>query len=91
VAKRRPNGRQIRFRWYEKSIYLLVILGLFAACEQKTTTVNPPADKKESNTTIVNPPSEKKETNTTVVNPPGSSTTTKEEKTDINVSTSPNP
>jgi hypothetical protein len=57
----------------------------------KTTTVNPPADKKESNTTIVNPPSEKKETNTTVVNPPGSSTTMKEEKTDINVSTSPNP
>ena len=75
-----------------KSICLLAILGLFAACEQKTTTVNPPAEKKESNTTIVNPPSEKKETNTTVVNPPGSSTTTtKEEKTDINVSTSPNP
>lgn len=70
----------------KKSIYLLAMLGLFAACEQKTTTVNPPADKKESNTTIVNPPSEKKESNTTVVNPPGgSSTTTKEEKTDINV------
>jgi hypothetical protein len=75
-----------------KSIYLLVVLALFMACEQKTTTVNPPADEKESNTTIVNPPSQKKETNTTVVNPPGgSSTTTKEEKTDINVSTSPNP
>ena len=75
-----------------KSIYLLAMLGLFAACEQKTTTVNPPADKKESNTTIVNPPSEKKESNTTVVNPPvGSSTTTKEEKSDINVNTSPNP
>ena len=74
----------------KKSIYLLAMLGLFAACEQKTTTVNPPAEKKESNTTIVNPPSEKKETNTTVVNPPGSSTTTKE-KTDINVNTSPNP
>jgi predicted small lipoprotein YifL len=73
-----------------KSIYLLAMLGLFAACEQKTTTVNPPAEKKESNTTIVNPPSEKKETNTTVVNPPGGSTTTKE-KTDINVTTSPNP
>ena len=55
----------------KKSIYLLAMLGLFAACEQKTTTVNPPAEKKESNTTIVNPPSEKKETNTTVVNPPG--------------------
>jgi predicted small lipoprotein YifL len=76
----------------KKSIYLLAVLALFAACEQKTTTVNPPADKKESNTTIANPPSQKKETNTTVVNPPGgSSTTTKEEKTDINVSTSPNP
>jgi hypothetical protein len=73
-----------------KSIYLLAMLGLFAACEQKTTTVNPPADKKESNTTIINPPSAKKETNTTVVNPPGR-TTTKEEKTDINVNTSPNP
>jgi len=68
------------------------MLGLFPACEQKTTTVNPPAEKKESNTTVVNPPSEKKESNTTVVNPPaGSSTTTKEEKTDINVNTSPNP
>jgi hypothetical protein len=70
----------------KRSIYLLAMLGLFAACEQKTTTVNPPAEKKESNTTIVNPPSEKKETNTTVVNPPA-----KEEKTDINVNTSPNP
>ena len=75
----------------KKSIYLLAMLGLFAACEQKTTNVTPPADKKESNTTIVNPPSEKKETTTTVVNPPGGSTTTKEEKTDINVNTSPNP
>jgi predicted small lipoprotein YifL len=72
----------------KKSIYLLAMLGLLAACEQKTTTVNPPAEKKESNTTIVNPPSEKKETNTTVVNPPA---TTKEEKTDININTSPNP
>jgi predicted small lipoprotein YifL len=78
----------------KKSIYLLAMLGLFAACEQKTTTVNPPAEKKESNTTIVNPPSEKKETNTTVVNPmasPPGSTTTKEEKTEIKVNTSPNP
>jgi hypothetical protein len=74
----------------KKCICLLAVLGLFAACEQKTTTVNPPAEKKESNTTIVNPPSEKKETNTTVVNPPGD-TTTKEEKTDININTSPSP
>ena len=73
-------------------IYLLIALGLFAACEQKETTVTPPAEKKESNTTVVNPPSEKKETNTTVVNPSGQKeTTTKEEKTDINVNTSPNP
>ena len=76
----------------KKWICLLAISALFAACEYKTTTVNPPAEKKESNTTIVNPPSEKKETNTTVVNPPGgSSTTTKEEKTDISVNSSPNP
>jgi predicted small lipoprotein YifL len=74
----------------KKSIYLLATLALFAGCEQKSTTVNPPAEKKESNTTVVNPPSEKKETNTTVVNPPGGSSTTKE-KTDINVNTSPNP
>jgi len=79
-------------RHMKKSIYLLAIFVLFAACEQKTTTVNPPADKKESNTTVVNPPSEKKETNTTVVNPPGgSSTTKKEEKTEIKVNPSPNP
>ena len=50
----------------KKTIYLLAMLGLFAACEQKTTTVNPPAEKKESNTTVVNPPSEKKETKTDI-------------------------
>jgi hypothetical protein len=78
--------------WYEKMHLLVGYVGLLAACEQKTTTVNPLAEKKESNTTIVNPPSEKKETNTTVVNPPGAnSTTTKEEKTEVNVNTSPNP
>lgn len=77
----------------KKSIYLLIVLALFAACEEKTTTVNPPADKKESNTTVVNPPSQTKENNTTVVNPPGQkeNTTTKEQKTDININTSPNP
>lgn len=77
----------------KKYIYLLIAFGLFTACEQKTTTVSPPAEKKES-TTVVNPPSEKKETNTTIVNPSGQnehSSTTKEEKTDINVNTSPNP
>jgi len=93
---RRRRGDRMAPRYdsgvMRKSIYVLAMFGLFAACEQKTTTVNPPAEKKESNTTIVNPPSEKKETNTTVVNPPaGSSTTTKEEKTDIKVNTAPNP
>jgi hypothetical protein len=74
-------------------VYLLIALGLFAACEQKETTVNPPAEKKESNTTIVNPPSQTKEIHTTVVNPPGQkeNTTTREEKTDININTSPSP
>lgn len=65
-------------------VAVLIGITLFSACEQKTTTVNPPAEKKESNTTVVNPPSEKKES-TTVVNPP------KEEKTNINVNTSPHP
>jgi len=76
----------------KKGIYLLTALGLFVACEQKTT-VNRPADKKESNTTIVNPPSQTKESHTTVVNPPEQkeNTTTKEEKTDININTSPSP
>ena len=63
----------------KKSIYLLAMLGLFAACEQKTTTVNPP-DNKESNTTVVNPPANS-----------GTTTTREEKKTDINVNTSPNP
>jgi len=71
----------------KKYIYLLAGVVLFAACEQKETTVtNPPAEKKESNTTVVNPPEQKKET--TVVNPP---TETKKEKTDININTSPAP
>ncbi len=74
----------------KKYIYLLAGLALLVvACEQKQTTVNPPAEKKESNTTVVNP-SEKKESSTTVINPsPG--TTTKKEKTEINVNTSPSP
>jgi predicted small lipoprotein YifL len=67
---RRQKGDRIAARYdlggMKKSIYLLAMLALFAACEQKTTTVNPPAEKKESNTTIVNPPSEKKETKTDI-------------------------
>jgi hypothetical protein len=74
----------------KKSICLLIALALFGACEQKETTVNPPAEKKESNTTVINPPAQKKESNTTVINEsPG--TTKKEEKTDININTSPSP
>jgi hypothetical protein len=65
-----------------KGICLFIALGLFVACEQKTTTVNPPAEKKESNTTVVNPPSQTKESHTT---------TTEKEKTDININTSPSP
>src|SRR5438270_11960683 len=87
---RKPKNCDIRTRIMKKYFYLLVMLGLFAACEQKTTTVNPPEDKKESNTTVVNPPSEKKETNTTVVNPPGQKESTST-KTDVNVNTSPSP
>jgi PBP1b-binding outer membrane lipoprotein LpoB len=55
----------------KKLICILVAAALFGACEQKTTTVNPPAEKKtENNTTIVNPPTQKTEKNTTIVNPP---------------------
>ncbi|MGB9475422.1 MAG: hypothetical protein WCE87_10195 [Candidatus Udaeobacter sp.] len=43
-----------------KYIYLVIALALFVACE-KQTTINPPAEKKESNTTVINPPAEKKE------------------------------
>jgi PBP1b-binding outer membrane lipoprotein LpoB len=53
--------------------YICILAGaasLLAACEQKTETVNPPADKKtESNTTVVNPSpatSTKTESNTTI-------------------------
>ncbi len=81
----------MRFICMKKCIYLLAGMVLFAACEQKETTVtNPPAEKKESNTTVVNPPAEKKESNTTVVNP-SPVTTTKTEKTEVNVNTSPTP
>jgi hypothetical protein len=86
---------EMRFICMKKYIYLLTGLALFAACEQKETTVtNPPAEKKESNTTVVNPPAEKKESNTTVINPSQNqspATTTKQEKTEINVNTSPSP
>jgi uncharacterized lipoprotein YajG len=58
-------------------ICLLAGVALFAACEQKETTVtNPPAEKKESNTTVVNP---------------SPATSTKTEKTEVNVNPSPTP
>jgi hypothetical protein len=64
---------------------------LLAACKQKETTINPPAEKKESNTTVVNPPAEKKESQTTTVINPSPATEIKKEKTEINVNTSPSP
>ncbi|PYL36613.1 MAG: hypothetical protein DMF38_00485 [Verrucomicrobia bacterium] len=67
-------------------------MALLAACEQKETTVNPPAEKKESNTTVVNPPTQKKESNTTVINPSqNQSPSTTKEKTEININSSPSP
>jgi len=84
----------MRFNCMEKYIYLLAGMALFAACEQKETTVtNPPTEKKESNTTVINPSpatTSKTESNTTVINP-SPATTTKKEKTEVNVNTSPSP
>ena len=74
----------------KRYICLLAGMVLLAACEQKQTTVNPPAEKKESNTTVVNPPAEKKESQTTVINS-SPATETKKEKTEININTSPSP
>ncbi|HMC24074.1 MAG TPA: membrane lipoprotein lipid attachment site-containing protein [Candidatus Udaeobacter sp.] len=76
----------------KRYICLLVGMALLAACEQKETTVNPPAEKKESNTTVVNPPTQKKESNTTVINPSqNQSPSTTKEKTEININSSPSP
>jgi hypothetical protein len=69
---------------------MLAGIVLLAACEQRETTVNPPAEKKESNTTVVNPPAQKKESQTTVINP-SPATEIKKEKTEININTSPSP
>jgi hypothetical protein len=73
-----------------KYIYLVLALALFVACEEKHITINPPAEKKESNTTVINPPAEKKESQTTVINP-SPATEIKKEKTEININTSPSP
>ena len=74
----------------KRYICLLAGMAVLAACEQRQTTVNPPAEKKESNTTVVNPPAEKKESQTTVINP-SPAAETKKEKTEININTSPSP
>jgi hypothetical protein len=39
----------------KKYICLALIVGLFAACEKKETTVTNPVEKKESTTTVVKP------------------------------------
>jgi uncharacterized lipoprotein YajG len=67
---------QIRIRDMKKYICLLAGLALLAGCEQKETTVNPPAEKKES---------------TTVINQSSPAAATTKEKTDVNINTSPNP
>jgi hypothetical protein len=83
-------GSETRFTYMKRYICLLAGMAVLAACEQRQTTVNPPAEKKESNTTVVNPPAEKKESQTTVINP-SPATETKKEKTEININTSPSP
>jgi uncharacterized lipoprotein YajG len=65
----------------KKTICLLLGLGLLAACQEKSTTVTPPAEKSESNTTIIN----KQETPA-----PETKTETKTE-TNVNVNPSPSP
>jgi hypothetical protein len=64
----------------KKTICLLLGLGLLAACQEKSTTVNPPAEKSESNTTVINKESP----------PPETKTETKTE-TNVNVNPSPSP
>jgi hypothetical protein len=66
---------EIRIVGMKKYICLLAGMALLAACEQKETTVNPPAEKKES---------------TTIINQSPAAATTKE-KTEVNVNTSPSP
>jgi hypothetical protein len=46
--------------------------------------------EEKNKTTVVNPPAEKKESHTTIVNP-SPATETKKEKTEINVNPSPSP
>ena len=75
----------------KKLFCILASAALFAACEQKTETVNTPAaspaeKKTENNTTVVNPVEKKIESNTTVVNP-----TKKIESNTTTTTSSPNP
>jgi PBP1b-binding outer membrane lipoprotein LpoB len=64
----------------KKLICILAGAALFGACEQKTTTVNPPAEKTEKKT----------ENNTTIIKPADSTKKT-ETETKTTTSTSPNP
>ena len=76
------------FRDMKKYICLLAGAALLAGCGQKETTVtNPPAEKKESSNY------EEKKDGTfqfSQINTPPAETTT-EEKTEVNVNTSPSP
>src|SRR5437763_5828442 len=63
----------------KKLFCILASAALFAACEQKTETVNTPA---------ASPAEKKTENNTTVVNPPATKEKTKETNTITNTTTS---
>src|SRR5207253_8535070 len=64
----------------KKLFCILASAALFAACEQKTETVNTPA---------ASPAEKKTENNTTVVNPPATKEKTKETNTITNTTSSP--
>jgi hypothetical protein len=64
------------FTYMKRDVWLLAGVVPFAACEQKQTRINPPAEKKESNTTVINP---------------SPATETKKEKTEVTINTSPSP
>jgi hypothetical protein len=77
--------------------YICVLAGaaLLVACEQKETTVNPPAgEKKESNTTIVNPSpasESKTESNTTINTTSSPASESKTESSTSTTTSSPSP
>jgi hypothetical protein len=71
----------------EKFVCLLLGLGLLAACEQKTTTVNPPGEKSESKTTVIN----KEETPAAKETPGRAAEVESKADVDVNVNASPTP